>query len=66
LFAIGIAESVTIAPPGRSTTRAIKVLVEHRRGISVALYMPFEKKFLKGHVFHEIFSVIAKPEVNAW
>ncbi len=66
LTAIGIAESVTITPPGRSATKAIKVLFEHRRGITVALYQPFEKTFLRGYVFQDIFSKLAKPEVDAW
>jgi len=66
LSAIGIAESVTITPPGQDATRAIKVLFEHRRGLTVALYQPFEKTILKGYVFQDVFSVLAKPEVNAW
>jgi hypothetical protein len=65
ISAIGVAESVTITPEGRSSTRAIKVLLEHRRGIAVALYMTYEKKFLRGNVFAPIFSVLANSEVNA-
>jgi hypothetical protein len=66
ISAIGVAESVTITPEGRSPTRAIKVLLEHRRGIAIALYMTYEKKFLRGNVFAPIFSVLANSEVNAW
>src|SRR6202011_5274723 len=50
LAAIGIAESVTITPPGRASTRAIKVLFEHVRGLTLALYVPCEKKVLRGYV----------------
>jgi hypothetical protein len=65
LSAIGIAENVSIAPPGKGRTPAIKVLFEHRRGITVALYMPFEKG-LKGYVFGDMLSMLADPEVKAW
>jgi hypothetical protein len=66
LSAIGIAESVIITRPGQSATKAIKVLFEHRRGITVALYMPYKRKLLKGYVYDPIFSILADPEVNAW
>jgi hypothetical protein len=66
LTAIGIAENVIITPPGKSATSAIKVLFEHRRGITVALYLPFEKNLLGGYVFQDMLSLLAKPEVNAW
>jgi hypothetical protein len=66
LDAIGVAENVTITPPGQSPTKAIKVLFEHRRGLVVALYLPFEKKFLKGLVYGTTISTLAKPEIAAW
>ena len=66
LSAIGIAESVTITPKGQNPTKAIKVLFEHRRGLSVALYLPYEKKFLKGYVFGATLSMLAAPEIKAW
>jgi len=66
LTAIGVAESVTITIPGQAPTKAIKVLFEHRRGLTIALYMPYEKKFLRGHLFGSMFSTPANPEVNAW
>jgi hypothetical protein len=66
LVAIGIAENVTITPDGQAATQAIKVLFEHSRGLTVALYLPFAKKFLRGYSFGETFSVLAAPEVNAW
>ena len=64
--AIGIAENVNITIPGQSATDAIKVLFEHQRGLTVALYVPFSKKFLRGYVFGDMISMLAQPDVNAW
>ena len=66
LKAIGVAENVTITREGQRATMAIKVLVEHKRGLTVAIYLPFEKKLLKGYVFGDAFSAAANPEVSAW
>jgi len=66
LVAVGVAENVTVARDGQASTNAIKVLFEHRRGLVVALYLPFKKKFLRGYSFGEVFSVPAEGEVNAW
>ena len=64
--AIGIAENVTVTPEGQRPTAAIKVLFEHRRGLCVALYLPFKKKLFGGYSFGQPFTVAANPEVNAW
>jgi hypothetical protein len=66
LVAIGVAENVTVTPDGQSSTEAIKVLFEHKRGLVVALYLPFKKKFLRGYSFGQAFTVSAAGEVNAW
>jgi hypothetical protein len=66
LSSIGIAENVSIEPSGKSRMPAIKVLFEHRRGITVAFYMPFEKRPRGNYVFGDMFSILAKPDVNAW
>ena len=66
LKAIGVAENVTVTREAQTATAAIKVLIEHARGLTVALYLPFEKRFLRGYEFGETFSVMAQPEVNAW
>ena len=66
LVAIGVAENVTVTREGQLPTDAIKVLFEHKRGLVVALYLPFRKKFLRGYSFGEVFSVQAEGEVNAW
>ncbi len=66
LKAIGVAENVTVTLEGKRSTQAIKVLIEHRRGLAVALYLPFEKTLLRGYSFGTVFTVSVKPEVNAW
>jgi hypothetical protein len=66
LKAIGVAENVTVTLEGQRPSKAVKVLVEHKRGLTVALYLPFEKKLLRGYVTGPTFSKLATPEVNAW
>lgn len=66
LVAIGVAENVTVTPQGQPSTEAIKVLFEHKRGLVVALYLPFKRKFLRGYSFGQAFTVVATGEVNAW
>ena len=66
ILAVGVAENVTITPQGESTTRAVKVLVEHQCGLTVALYLPFRKKLFRRLSFGEIFSIPAQPEVKIW
>lgn len=66
LVAIGVAENVTVTPEGQPPTEAIKVLFEHKRGLVVALYLPFKKQFLRGYSFGQAFTVLAPGEVNAW
>jgi hypothetical protein len=64
--AIGTAESVTVTLENRKPAKAIKVLVEHERGLCVAVYLPFEKKVFRGYVMGSVFSRKASPEVKAW
>jgi hypothetical protein len=64
--AIGVAENVTVTLEGSASTQAIKVLFEHERGLTVALYLPFKKRFIRGFAFGETFSMLATPEVCAW
>ena len=66
LKAIGVAENVTVTLEGQRTTKAIKVLFEHKRGLTVALYLPFEKKLFRGYILGTPFSMNAQAEVNAW
>jgi len=64
--AVGVAENVTVTPEGGRPTKAIKVLLEHRQGLNVALYRPFKRRFFRGYSFGNPFSVLVQPEINAW
>ena len=64
--AVAVAENVTVTLEGQRTTSAIKILFEHRKGLTVALYLPFQKKFLRGYIFGSPFSKTAEAEVCAW
>ena len=66
LRAIGVAENVTVTLQGQRPTKAIKVLCEHRRGLTVAVYLPFEKKLLRGYQVGSPITLQAAPEVNPW
>lgn len=64
--AVAVAESVTVTLEGQRPTTAIKVLLEHRRGLCVALYVPFKKKLFGGYAFLSPFTAPASPEVRVW
>ena len=64
-YAVGVAEDVIVKRPEEESTRAIKVLFEHRSGLTVALYEPFRKSLFKFR-YGEIFVIPARSEVNAW
>jgi hypothetical protein len=66
LAAVAVCEDVTITPTGQKPTKAVKVLVEHRRGLTIALYLPWKRKLLSGHVFGQVMALAAKPEVQPW
>jgi hypothetical protein len=46
LRSVAVCEDVTIAPAGQNATKAVKVLVEHRRGPTVVRYVPWQRKRL--------------------
>ena len=56
----------TVPPAGGTQTKAVKVLIEHRRGLTVALYLPWQRKMWGGHIFGEVMAMPAKPEVHPW
>jgi hypothetical protein len=66
LRAVAVCEDVRIALAGTNQRPAVKVLLEHRRGLCVALYMPFRKRMFLGYRFEEIFVQPANPEVGPW
>ena len=65
LAAVGVAERVD-AIPGKGPIRAIKVLLEHQRGLAIAFYMPFEKAETGGFDFGKMVTLFTESEVNAW
>jgi hypothetical protein len=67
LRAVAVAQFVAVSLDGRPRTRAIQVLFEHKRGLTVALYQPFRKKlFRSDYVMRPRVSLPAKPEVKPW
>lgn len=66
LRAVAVAENVTVTVQHGRPSQAIKVLCEHQRGLTVALYLPFSKRFFRRYVLGQAFTAAAKPEVRAW
>ena len=64
LAAVGVAERVD-AIPGAGAIRAIKVLLEHQRGLAIAFYMPFQKAET-GFDFGKMVTLFTESEVNPW
>lgn len=65
ITAVGIAECVQEIP-GIAKTRAIKILVEHKRAFTIAFYMPFEQDPGGQYNFGKTVSVQAEPEIKVW
>lgn len=65
LVAIGIAENVSLTR-GEMPMQAIKVLLEHERGLTVALFLPFHKADNGEYYFGEAFVTPAPPALNLW
>lgn len=63
--ALAVCEDVRITTEGNAERRAIKVLVEHQRGLCVAVYMPFHRRLLR-YRFDDAFATSASPEVRVW
>jgi len=66
LAAVAVCEDVTITAAEQKSTKAVKILVEHRRGLTVALYLPWRRKLLGGRVFGQVMLLEAQPEVQPW
>ena len=64
--AIAICEWVHITLEGGRQTDAMKVLVEHERGLTVAFYVPCHENFLSGWQFEAMFVQPAEGEVCPW
>jgi hypothetical protein len=65
LTAIGVAERVD-AIPGAGAARAVKVLLEHREGLTIAFYMPFTREDSGAYTFGTMLTLFTESEVNAW
>jgi hypothetical protein len=65
LVAIGIAENVSLTR-GDMPMQAIKVLLEHERGLNVAMFLPFHKAESGEYYFGEAFVTPAQPALNLW
>jgi hypothetical protein len=65
LKAIGIAEIVA-SIPDREQTRAIKVLLEHKLGLTLALYLPISQGDLGEYQFGKTVTYFTEPEIHAW
>jgi len=64
--AVAVCEWVKITPEGGSQTDAVKVVVEHIRGLAVALYLPCRKRLIGGWQFGDTFALRVQPEILAW
>jgi hypothetical protein len=65
LSALGIAERVDVIP-GEGAAPAVKVLLEHQRGLAIAFYMPFAREESGEYSFGRMVTLFTEPEVNAW
>ena len=63
--AIGVAETVTTTPDGQSQ-QAIKVLLEHHRGLTIALLLPFAQDTSGDIKLGSTLSMFVPPEINPW
>lgn len=65
LVAVAVCEWVNINRDAKRTN-AMKVLVEHKRSLTVAFYVPCHKKFMKDWQFEPMFAQSVEAEVEAW
>ena len=65
LVAVGLAENVSLTR-GETPMQAIKVLLEHERGLNVAMFLPFHKGDTGDYWFGEAFVTPAPPELKLW
>lgn len=65
LVAIGVAENSNVTRAGVAV-QAIKVLFEHERGLTVAMYLPYGWSEESGYFFGDPFVVPADPVLKVW
>jgi hypothetical protein len=64
LSAVAVCEWVNITLEGGERSDAVKVLVEHERGLTIAFYVPCRRRALLGWRFDALFGKPADPEVK--
>jgi len=64
--AVAVCEWVKITVDGGRQADAMKVLVEHERGLSVAFYVPCHKQVSHNWHFEGMFARQVEPEIKAW
>ena len=65
LKAIAVAEIVA-SIPDREQTRAIKVLIEHKLGLTLVLYLPVSQGDSGEYHFGKTVTFFTEAEINAW
>jgi hypothetical protein len=66
VIAVGVAEDVTITLDSGERTRAIKVRFEHKKGLTVALYLPWKRKLFGGIQIGDPITIDVQPEILPW
>jgi hypothetical protein len=61
-----VAETVTVSADGKTPSQAIKVLLEHHRGLTMALYLPYAQDTSGDIRFGSTLSMFVPPEINPW
>ncbi|MEX0701286.1 MAG: hypothetical protein WD069_04250, partial [Planctomycetales bacterium] len=64
--AVALCEWVKIEAGGRKPSDAVKVHAQHRRGLSVAFYIPATKSLFRGWQFGEMMVMAADPFIASW
>jgi hypothetical protein len=64
--AVALCEWVKIAVAGGKQTDAVKVHAQHKRGLTVAFYIPATKSLFKGWQFGEMLVMAADPFIESW
>ena len=65
-MAVGVAEIVPFVQVGFEPTQAVKVLVEHSRGITMAFYWPYTEESPGVRVFGKTLLIPEPPAVKLW
>ncbi len=64
--AVALCEWVKIEVSGGKQTDAVKVHAQHKRGLTVAFYIPAKKSVFRGWQFGEMMVKAADPIVASW